>query len=190
MRATKELAGFIAEAPSQHIPDSIHHEGKRCFINYLAVALYAARDPSLDILLDVFREEGGKRNASVVGVGTRTTLQNAALANGYLGHLEDYDDTHFPTVIHPSSPTLPAALAVGEQRGASGREVLVAAVLGIEACCRIGLAFHPAHYDAGWHITGTCGVFGSVAAYPSDGPCPGYRRYSGLRGPRGIRFPD
>ena len=67
-------------------------------------------------------------------------------------------------MIHSSSPTLPAALAIGEQRGTSGRDVLVASVLGMELCCRIGLAIHPAHYDAGWHITGTCGVFGSVAA--------------------------
>lgn len=164
MGATEELARFIIETSAEQVPHSIFHEGKRCFINYLAVALYAARDPSLDILLDVFRAEGGRRHASVVGAGTRTTLQNAALANGYLGHLEDYDDTHFPTVIHPSSPTLPAALAIGEYLAASGRDVLVAAILGMEVCCRVGLAIHPAHYDAGWHITGTCGVFGSVAS--------------------------
>ena len=164
MGATEDLARFIVETPADSTPASVLHEGKRCFINYLAVALYSSRDPSLRILLDVFREEGGRRNASVVGAGTRTSLQNAALANGYLGHLEDYDDTHFPTVIHPSSPTLPAALAMGEHRRASGRDVLLASVLGMEVCCRIGLAIHPAHYDAGWHITGTCGVFGSAGA--------------------------
>ena len=164
MGTTEQLARFIMETTPAEIPDSVLHEGKRAFINYLAVALYAARDPSLDILLDVFREEGGRRNASVMGTGIRTSLQNAALANGYLGHLEDYDDTHFPTVVHPSSPTLPASLALGEQRGASGLDTLVASILGMEVCCRVALAIHPAHYDAGWHITGTCGVFGSVAA--------------------------
>ena len=164
MGTTEKLARFIVETSAEQTPGSILHLGKRCFINYLAVALYAARDPSLDILLDVFRQEGGGRHASVVGTGIRTTLQNAALANGYLGHLEDYDDTHFPTVIHPSSPTLPAALAVGEQRSASGLDVLVASILGMEVCCRIGIAIHPAHYNAGWHITGTCGVFASAAA--------------------------
>ena len=56
------------------------------------------------------------------------------------------------------------SLAVGERHHASGRRVLVASILGIEVCCRVGLAIHPAHYDQGWHITGTCGVFGSVAA--------------------------
>ena len=164
MGVTEDLANFAVRTSSGQINDAVLHEGKRCFINFLAVALYSSRDASLDILLDVFRQEGSGRHASVIGVGSRTSLQNAALANGYLGHLEDYDDTHFPTVIHPSSPTLPASLAVAEHINASGRETLVASVLGIEICCRIGLAVHPAHYNEGWHITGTCGVFGSVAA--------------------------
>ena len=162
MGATETLARYGATATAADIPQEILHEGKRCFINFLAVALYASRDPSLDILLKVFQREGGGRHASIAGVGPRTTLQNAALANGYLGHLEDYDDTHFPTVIHPSSPTLPAALAMGEQMAASGMDALVASIVGMEVCCRIGMAVHPYHYDAGWHITGTCGVFGSM----------------------------
>ena len=164
MGVTEDLANFAVRTSSGQINDAVLHEGKRCFVNFLAVALYSSRDASLDILLDVFRQEGSGRHASVIGVGSRTSLQNAALANGYLGHLEDYDDTHFPTIIHPSSPTLPASLAVAEHINASGRETLVASVLGIEICCRIGLAVHPAHYEEGWHITGTCGVFGSVAA--------------------------
>ena len=164
MGATEDLARFAVETPVGSIPETILHQGKRCFINYLAVSLYAARDPSLNILLSVFRQEGGARQATVLGTGIRTSLQNAALANGYLGHLEDFDDTHFPTVLHPSSPTLPAALAVAEQRGASGRELLAAAVLAMEICCRIAIAVHPAHYEEGWHITGTAGVFGAVAA--------------------------
>ena len=164
MGTTETLSRFVVETPPEGITEPLLHEGKRCLINFLAVALYAARDPSLDILLNLFREEGARPLATVVGTGVRTSLQNAALANGYLGHLEDYDDTHFPTVIHPSSPTVPAALALGERLGASGREVLAASVLGIEVCCRVGLAVFPFHYDAGWHITGTCGVFGGTAA--------------------------
>ena len=164
MGTTEDLARYIVDSAPERIPDALIHEGKRCLINFLAVAIYSSRDPSLDILLDVFDAEGGSPLASIVGTGVRTTLQNAALANGYLGHLEDYDDTHFPTVIHPSSPVLPAALAVGEHLHASGRDVLAASVLGMEACCRIGMAVHPYHYDEGWHITGTTGVFGSIIA--------------------------
>lgn len=166
MGATEKLARFIVEFPGEQIPESIFHQGKRCFMNFLAVALYASRDPSVDILLDLMREEGGKRLASVVGRRFRTTLQNASLANGYLGHHQDYDDTHFSTIIHPSSPIFPGALAVAEHLGVSGRDFLVASVLGIEAACRIGCVIAPAFREAAsfWHITGTCGVFGSAAA--------------------------
>ena len=164
MGATETLARFILNTPAEAIPAPILHEGKRCIINYMAVALYASADPSMAILTGLFEEEGGVEIASLIGAGTRTNLQNAALANGYLAHLEDYDDTHFPTVIHPSAPTIPAAFAVAEREGATGLDVLVATVIGIEACCRVGLSVYPNHYDAGWHITGTCGVFGAAGA--------------------------
>ena len=164
MGATETLARFILNTPAEAIPAPILHEGKRCIINYMAVALYASADPSMAILTGLFEEEGGAAIASLIGAGTRTNLQNAALANGYLAHLEDYDDTHFPTVIHPSAPTIPAAFAVAEREGATGLDALVATVLGIEACCRVGLSVYPNHYDAGWHITGTCGVFGAAGA--------------------------
>ena len=75
MGATEELARFVVETAVQKSPDSILHEGKRCLINYMAVAIYASRDPSLDILLDLFRQEGGRRHASVIGIGTRTAFR-------------------------------------------------------------------------------------------------------------------
>ena len=164
MGATETLARFILNTPAEAIPAPILHEGKRCIINYMAVALYASADPSMAILTGLFEEEGGAAIASLIGAGTRTNLQNAALANGYLAHLEDYDDTHFPTVIHPSAPTIPAAFAVAEREGASGLAVLAATVIGVESCCRVGLSVYPNHYNAGWHITGTCGVFGAAGA--------------------------
>jgi 2-methylcitrate dehydratase PrpD len=82
-----------------------------------------------------------------------------------LGHLEDYDDTH-TTVIHPSAPILPGALALSEQRTVSGRDLLGAFAVGVEVACRIGLVI-VAHFREGaahWHITNTCGVLGAAAA--------------------------
>ena len=83
MGATETLARFILDTPAEAIPAPILHEGKRCVINYLAVALYASADPSMQILTGLFEEEGGNPQASLVGVEARTSLQNAALANGY-----------------------------------------------------------------------------------------------------------
>jgi 2-methylcitrate dehydratase PrpD len=76
----------------------------------------------------------------------------------------DFDDTHLRTIIHPSGPVASAILALSEYRPINGRDFLNALVLGIETECRIGNAVYPDHYDIGWHITGTAGVFGAAAA--------------------------
>ena len=159
------LAQFVVDFPTQDIPSDIMHLAKRCLMNYSGVALFATLDPAIDILLDLLRAEGCAPAATVIGSGFRTSAQNAALANGFLGHLEDYDDTH-TTVIHPSAPILPGALALSEQRTVSGRDLLGAFAVGVEVACRIGLVI-VAHFREGaahWHITNTCGVLGAAAA--------------------------
>lgn len=162
--ATVGLARFVAETPAGRIPDAVLHQGKRCVINMLAVALHATRDPALQMVLDVIAAEGGAKRASVIGAAVKTNLQNAAMANGLLAHLDDYDDTFFPTVHHPSAPTLPAALAVAEHGRVNGRDFLVAGILGLEATCRVALAIRNVRHGAVWHMTGTAGVFGAAAA--------------------------
>jgi len=76
----------------------------------------------------------------------------------------DFDDTHLKTVIHPAGPVCSAILALAEYRPASGADFLHALILGVEVECRIGNSVYPNHYDTGWHITGTAGVFGAAAA--------------------------
>lgn len=162
--ATLRLAQFAADTPAAQIPDAVLHQGKRCVINMVAVALHATQDPALEMALTVFRAEGATKRASVIGGGLRTSLQNAAFANGLLAHLDDYDDTFFPTVLHPSAPTIPVALALSEHGQRSGRDFLVASLLGLEATCRVALAIQNMRHGAVWHMTGTAGVFGGAAA--------------------------
>jgi len=158
------LAEFVLDFSTEEIPPDVMHLAKRCLMNYAGVALYATLDPAVDILLDLLRAESCAPKATVIGSGFRTSPQNAALANGFLGHLEDYDDTH-TTVIHPSAPIFPAALALSEQQTVSGKDLLAAFVVGVEVACRIGLVI-VAHFREGaahWHITNTCGVLGAAA---------------------------
>jgi 2-methylcitrate dehydratase PrpD len=159
------LAQFALNLPTQDIPADVMHLAKRCVMNSCGVALFATLDPAIDILLDFLRAEGCASQATVIGSGFRTSPQNAALANGFLGHFEDYDDTH-TTVIHPTAPIMPAALALSEQRTVNGKDFLAAFAIGVEVACRIGLVIYK-HFREGaahWHITNTCGVLGAAAA--------------------------
>ena len=88
---------------------------------------------------------------------------NAAFVNGVSSHIFDYDDTHLKTIIHPAGPVASAILALTEYHPVNGTDFLNALVLGVETECRIGNAVFPDHYDRGWHITGTAGVFGAAA---------------------------
>ncbi len=159
------LAKFVLDFPTEDVPADVMHLAKRCLMNYSGVALLANLDPAIDILLDVLRAEGCAPAATVIGKGFKTSVQNAALANGFLGHFEDYDDTH-TTVIHPSAPILPGALALSEQRTVTGKDFLAAFAVGVEVACRIGLVLvqHFREGAAHWHITNTCGVLGAAAA--------------------------
>ncbi|MDU6374448.1 MAG: MmgE/PrpD family protein, partial [Bradyrhizobium sp.] len=103
--------------------------------------------------------------ATVFGDSRTWTPAVAALLNGTMGHSLDFDDTHADSSLHPSAPVVPAAFAVGEMVGASGREVLTAIVAGYEVCCRLGNALDPtSHYARGFHPTATAGTYGAAAA--------------------------
>ena len=87
----------------------------------------------------------------------------AALVNGATGHSQDYDDDHREGTQHSSVAVLPAVLALAEKYGKSGKDALLAYIIGSEVTIRAGEAFNGTSYYAGWHLTGTCGVFGSAA---------------------------
>jgi 2-methylcitrate dehydratase PrpD len=107
----------------------------------------------------------GQGDATVCGDSKTYTPAIAALLNGALGHSLDFDDTHADSSLHPSAPVVPAAFAVGEMAGASGRDVLTAIVAGYEVCCRLGNALDPtSHYAKGFHPTATAGTYGAAAA--------------------------
>ncbi|MDA0353341.1 MAG: MmgE/PrpD family protein [Chloroflexi bacterium] len=164
MTSTASLAAFVVDTPVDAIPDAMLHEAKRTLLNVFGVALSASTDHSVDALesLEVPPDAASPR-ATVIGRAP-AGLAQAALLNGYLAHLQDYDDTHFPSILHPSAPVWPAALAAAEDRDASGRDLLAAFAIGAEVACRVAMSIHPWHYNAGWHITGTTGGFGAAAA--------------------------
>jgi 2-methylcitrate dehydratase PrpD len=161
---SEELAAFIANHPYESIPEGALRENRRRILDTLGVAIGARRARPVEILLEATRELGGAPQAGVPAQDLRTSVTNAARLVGVMSHVLDFDDTHIPTIIHPSGPALAAALPLAELREKSGRELLAAFTFGVEAGCRVALALGKAHYDIGWHVTGTAGTVGAAAA--------------------------
>lgn len=159
-----QLSRFVAGSTWDDIPLDVRHAAKRAILNFFAVALAAARAPALDIAVRTYARFSAGQQASLAGRPERLDVLNAAALNAMAANVFDFDDTHHPTIIHPTSPIAPALFALAETRPMSGQALLHAFVLGAEVTCRIGNAISPEHYARGWHITSTCGVFGSAMA--------------------------
>jgi 2-methylcitrate dehydratase PrpD len=127
------------------------------------VAVGGSRHETVNTAIAALAPFSGPAQASILGRRERFDAMNAAFINGVSSHIFDYDDTHLKTIIHPAGPVASATLALAEYHPIDGKSFLNALVLGVETECRIGNAVYPDHYDRGWHITGTAGVFGAAA---------------------------
>jgi 2-methylcitrate dehydratase PrpD len=165
---TAKLAAYVASLKFEDIPPEVRERAKALTLDFLGSAIRARRDaestPALFKTLEALALDT-KGESTVFGDARAWTPAIAALLNGALGHSLDFDDTHADSSLHPSAPVVPAAFAVGELVGASGREVLTAIVAGYEVCCRLGNALDPtSHYARGFHPTATAGTYGAAAA--------------------------
>src|ERR1700761_4504330 len=165
---TATLAAYVANLRFEDIPQQVRERAKALTLDFLGSAIRARRDaestPSLFKTLEALALDG-RGEATVFGDNRTWTPAVAALLNGALGHSLDFDDTHADSSLHPSAPVVPAAFAIGELVGASGRDVLTAIVAGYEVCCRLGNALDPtSHYARGFHPTATAGTYGAAAA--------------------------
>ena len=162
--ATAILARYVAGSRFETLPPAVVAEARRALVNWTGCAIGASAHPTVEHAWNAMRPFAGAAQATLLGRRERTDILNAALVNGIASHVLDFDDTHPDTLVHPSGPVASAALALAEMQGSSGRDLVNAFVAGVEVECRIARAVLPGHYDVGWHITGTAGVFGAAAA--------------------------
>ncbi len=160
---TERLAAFVAEARYPDLPPRVAHQAKRSLLNFFAAALTGCRHPTVETMRACLADFSGGKEATLIGRCERIDPAAAAFLHAAGANVLDFCDTHVRTAIHPTAPVVPALLALAELTPVGGRELLLALVLGQEVECRIGLAISPSHYDRGWHITATCGVFGAAA---------------------------
>ena len=164
---TMEVAHRAANVRYNDLPKDVVELFRQCLVDWLGVTIAGSSEPCATMLLAQFIDDGGDigdRGVGVVGRTERLPLLEAAIVNGTASHALDYDDVNESMLGHPTVPIMAGLLALAEQRGASGREVICAFVAGYETECRVGRAIGASHYQRGFHATGTVGTFGAAAA--------------------------
>lgn len=166
----QRFAAFAASVAGSGLDEELRDDVTRRTLDFLGNCLAALPERPAEITTNVARSWGGTGESTALGLSTALPAPSAALINGTLGHSLDFDDTHLPSVLHPSAAVLPAALAVAEQVGASGVAFLDAAAVGIELTCRLGMAGYDEElgnsvfFDRGLHATAICGAIGAAVA--------------------------
>jgi 2-methylcitrate dehydratase PrpD len=159
------LSAYIAGAARKPIPKTLSARVKLHLVDTFAAMISGSRLLPGAKAITYVRALGGKPEAGVIGTRMVTSAANAALANGMFGHADETDDTHPPTLTHPGTSVVPAALAIGERNRLSGAAVLRAIVLGYDICARLLLTLKPMPYLRSGHHAGATGqLFGAAAA--------------------------
>lgn len=183
-RILPELAAQARGLRYENLSAEAVEVAKHCLLDWLGVTLAGSREPLADILFEEIARSSADESSLIGRNGIRASALEAALINGAASHALDFDDTHLVMSGHPSVPVIPAALALAEREKRSGRQLLTAIVAGIELECRLGAVLNPAHYQAGFHATGTLGTFGAAtaAAHLLDLPADRWLHALGLAG--------
>src|ERR1700724_2519591 len=166
---TKTLCGRLAGAKFPDPSGAAKPQARRGVLDWIGCALAGSGHKTISTLLEVLQEVSGRPQATVLGRKLRLGLRDAPLANGQMGHVLDFDDTHMGgVVLHASSPILAALFALAERGPAdrkpvSGADLMLAYAVGFEAGVRTGWSA-PGHHKGGWHLTGTLGTIAAGAA--------------------------
>ncbi len=154
---------LLSLAARTDLPPDARATARLSLFDWMVCGLAGVDEPVAQKVRATLAGEGGHPVAAVMGAA-RLPARAAAMANGTTSHALDYDDTHFAHVGHLSVGIYPAALAAGEEVGASAAAVADAFLVGAESAIRVGLHLGRAHYDRGFHQTATAGAFGATVA--------------------------
>ena len=157
------LAEFIVSQKFEDLPEETIENAKHYMMDVIGCIVGAAKETQAQTLVEVIKAEGGKAHSSVFAQGFKTSVMNAAMVNGEMGHIFDFDDDHREATTHTSAAVFPAVFALGEKLKVSGKDLLRAFILGSEVTIRVAEAFLGKTFYQGFHPTGTCGVFGAAA---------------------------
>lgn len=160
---SQQVAQFVAARTQSDIPQIVRERAKLVMLDAIGNAFAASRYPFAPVALSALGSLGSG-DSTVIGLDARLALRDAVVMNGILVHGLDYDDTYLPGSVHLSASCVPTVLALGAHSKASGSDMLMATILGLEISARIAAAANGGFVNAGFHATGIAGAFGSAVA--------------------------
>lgn len=169
----QQIGEFAAVASYESLPPEVAASVKSRVLDILGICAAATPLETSRAARDWVTEQGGAPQAAAIGMPGMVTTSQAAFVNGVLAHSLDYDDTHLPSVLHPSASVIPAVLAAAQHHGSSGRQAIAAIAVGLEVCIRLGMAGYDREaknstfFEHGQHATSICGAMGAAAAVAS-----------------------
>ena len=164
---TRYVSEFIVSTKFSDIPEQVVEIGKKSILDGFGLALAGSNSLTAPVVRQYLKSLGCcEGRASIIGTRIKASPRFAAFANGVAIHSDDYDDTAMISVniVHAAVPVLPPAFALCEAGHRTGKELLLAFLVGVEAGSKIAEALSPRHFEDGFHPTGTVGSFSSAAA--------------------------
>jgi 2-methylcitrate dehydratase PrpD len=164
------ISRFAVSNVYGRLPSEVADSVQKRVLDILGICVAASTLDTSRSAREFTASQGGHPQAHAIGMDTRVSTAQAAFVNGVLAHSLDYDDTHLPSVLHPSASIIPAALAAAEEVGASGEDVIAAIACGLEVCVRLGMAGYDIEsrsslfFDHGQHATSICGAMGATVS--------------------------
>ena len=160
MTMTEDIAGFVASFSLGTAPAELLPRVREAFLDSVGVMLAGSREESGQIAARWVRSQRADGKCLVIAQRDfRTSAANAALANGVVAHTLDYD--HFG---HQSAVMVPCVMAAGESKGASGRQLIEAYIVGVEVSALLAKGMGKEAQELGLHPAGVCGSLGAAAA--------------------------
>lgn len=161
---THILAGWAVQNKAEDVPEPAQKEAIRSILNWVGVAIGGANEPAVQNAVAALLPYANGGRCGLFGRRESFDPLRASLLSGISSHVLDFDDADLSNLIHPAGPVASALFSLAQDRPVTGAEFLHAFIIGTEVENRLGDAVYPSHYEMGWHITGTCGVFGAAAA--------------------------
>ena len=156
------LAKFTAELTWEDVPADVRIRAAHHILDSVGIAMAAAKQGFAQRTFNAISTLSGTGSVGIIGMPASLPPRDAAIMNGFLCHSLDFDDTHQGGIVHPTSSAFPAALSAAMMSGASGKQLLLAYIIGIEASARISAVAKGAFHEVGFHPTGVAAAFSSA----------------------------